>query len=194
MMLTNLVVSFLLSTPLLAAPLHLPTAPPAEAKLNAEKLAEIDGIVARGLENKQMPGCVVLVMRHGKVAWLKAYGKKNADDAMTTDTVFDLASLTKPIATATSVMKLVEQKKIKIEEKVATYWPEFAANGKDQLTLEHLLLHTSGLIADNPLADYADGPDKALERIAALKLQSAPGERFTYSDVNFIVLGVLVGR
>src|SRR5207237_5090829 len=87
-----------------------------------------------------------------------------------------------------------EQGKLKIEEKVATYWPEFGANGKDQVTLEHLLLHTSGLIADNPLADYADGPDKALERIAALKLQAAPGERFTYSDVNFIVLGVLVGR
>ena len=114
---------------------------------------------------------------------------------MTVDTIFDLASLTKPIATATSVMLLIEQGKLKVDEKVATYWPEFAANNKDSITIEHLLLHTSGLVADNPLSDYADGPAKAaLERIAALKPQSAPGERFMYSDVGFIVLGEVVRR
>src|SRR5262249_43607745 len=100
----------------------------------------------------------------------------------------------KPVATATSVMKLVEQGKLRIDEKVATYWPEFASNGKDKLTLAHLLSHTSGLIADNPLADYADGPAKALERICNLKPLAEPNQRFIYSDVNFIVLGELVRR
>src|SRR5262249_46858483 len=127
----------------------------------------------------------------------KAFGNravKPAEEPMSVDTVFDLASLTKPLATATSVMKLVEQGKLTVEERVATYWPEFAANGKDPIALEQLLRHTSGLIADNRLQDYADGPAKSLQRIAQLTLEARPGERFRYSDVNFIVLGVLVER
>jgi CubicO group peptidase (beta-lactamase class C family) len=77
---------------------------------------------------------------------------------------------------------------------VAKHWPAFAVNGKDVVTVEHLLLHTSGLIADNPIADYLDGRKKAIERIAGLKLLDPPGTRFRYSDVNFIVLGELVER
>jgi CubicO group peptidase (beta-lactamase class C family) len=77
---------------------------------------------------------------------------------------------------------------------VSKHWPEFAANGKEKVTVEHLLLHTSGLLPDNPVGDYADGRAKAMERIAALKLLSPPGTQFRYSDVNFIVLGELVRR
>jgi CubicO group peptidase (beta-lactamase class C family) len=134
----------------------------------------------------------VLVMRHAKVAWLKAYGKKNADDAMTTDTVFDLASLTKPIATATSVMKLVEQKKIDVEEPVMKYLPDFAANGKEEITVADLLTHQGGLIADNALADYQNGAEKAWQRLFALKPVAKRGEKFIYSDVSFETLGKLV--
>jgi serine-type D-Ala-D-Ala carboxypeptidase len=115
-------------------------------------------------------------------------------EPMTVDTIFDLASLTKPIATATSIMILIEQDKLKVREKAAVYWPEIGANGKADVTLEQLLLHTSGLIADNPLSDYKEGPAKAIERIAALKLIAQPGERWTYSDVNYIVLGEIVRR
>jgi CubicO group peptidase (beta-lactamase class C family) len=175
-----------------AAPPRLKVVPAAEAGFDAEKLAEIDAIVARGLKNKQMPGAVVLVARDARIAWLKAYGEKTADAAMTIDTVFDLASLTKPIATATSVMKLVEVGHLKLAEPVATYLPEFAARGKEKITIEHLLTHQAGLIADNPLADYNDGVAKAWERIFALKPLAAPGERFIYSDVGFEVLGKLV--
>jgi CubicO group peptidase (beta-lactamase class C family) len=113
---------------------------------------------------------------------------------MTADTVFDMASLTKPVATATSVMILVEQGKLRHSDLVAKHWPAFAANGKEAVTVEHLLLHTSGLIADNAIADYADGKEKALERVAALKLEAPPGTRFKYSDVGFIVLGNLVEK
>jgi uncharacterized protein YbbC (DUF1343 family)/CubicO group peptidase (beta-lactamase class C family) len=161
------------------------------------RFARIDDVVTAAIGRKDLPGAVVAALHRDQVVFRKAYGSRAAEPApepMTVDTVFDLASLTKPIATATSVMKLVEQGKLKLDEKVTTYWPEFGAEGKDKLTLEHLLTHTSGMIPDNSVSDYADGKSKALERICALKLRAAPGERFIYSDVNFIVLGVLVER
>jgi CubicO group peptidase (beta-lactamase class C family) len=113
---------------------------------------------------------------------------------MTLDTVFDLASLTKPIATASSIMVLVEQGRVRLADRVALHIPEFGQNGKQRITVEQLLLHTSGLIADNPETDYAEGPVKALERIYGLAPVTPPGTKFTYSDVGYIVLGELVRR
>src|SRR4051812_7778462 len=95
---------------------RLPHVAPSEAGLSAENLQGIDAIVQDGLAQKKMPGCVVLVGRKDKIVLLKAYGNRRIEPApepMTTDTVFDLASLTKPIATATSVMILMEQEKLK---------------------------------------------------------------------------------
>jgi CubicO group peptidase (beta-lactamase class C family) len=190
---------WMLAAAALAAPPRLPLAKPADAALDGAKLVKIDELVAEGLKNQQMPGCVVLVARHGKVAWLKAYGDKRIEpaeqrQAMSTDTVFDLASLTKPIATATSIMKLVEQGKVQLDAPAAKYIPEFAAAGKDKITIEHLLTHQAGLIADNALADYQDGVSKAWERVFALKPLAPPGERFIYSDVCFELLGQVVER
>ena len=136
-------------------------------------------------------------MHRDRVIFRRAYGlrsKKPVEAAMTEDTVFDLASLTKPIATATSIMLLVEQGELRVTDPVAKYLPAFAAKGKDKITIEQLLLHTSGLIADNPIADYKDGHDKAIERICDLAPTQAPGSKFVYSDVNFIVLGEIVGK
>jgi uncharacterized protein YbbC (DUF1343 family)/CubicO group peptidase (beta-lactamase class C family) len=137
------------------------------------------------------------VVRNGKVAFRKAYGLRSRrpdEEPMTADTVFDLASLTKPVATATSVMVLLEQGKLGLSDRVARHLPEFAQGGKDRITVEQLLLHTSGLVADNPVDDYKDGRPKALERVFGLRPVAEPGTRFVYSDVNFIVLGELVGR
>jgi uncharacterized protein YbbC (DUF1343 family)/CubicO group peptidase (beta-lactamase class C family) len=162
-----------------------------------DRFARIETVVNDAIQRHDLPGAVVAVLHRGEVVYRKAFGNravKPVEEPMTVATIFDLASLTKPLATATSVMKLVEAGKLRVEDKAARYWPEFAANGKDGITLEHLLRHTSGLIADNPLRDYADGPAKALERIAQLTPEAKPGERFRYSDVNFIVLGVLVER
>lgn len=175
-----------------ATPPKLPIVSPAEVKLDESKLRALVPIVERGLANKQMPGCVVLVARHGKIAWLQAYGSKSDTQKMTVDTVFDLASLTKPMATATSVMTLVDQEKIALDQPVAKYLPEFAASGKDRITVEHLLTHQGGLIADNPLADYQSGAEEAWKRLFALKPIAPPGERVIYSDVGFEVLGKLV--
>src|SRR5262249_55034722 len=114
--------------------------------------------------------------------------------AMTPDTIFDLASLTKPLATAASILLLEEQDKLKVSDSAAKHWPEFGQHGKEKITLEHLLLHTSGLIADNPVADYAGGKENALACIADLTPLAAPGERFVYSDVGYMVLGEIVER
>ena len=180
-----------------AEPGRLPHVAPADAGLSAEKLQQIDAIVQEGLDQKKMPGCVVLVGRRDKIVLLKAYGNKRLEpttEAMAADTVFDLASLTKPIATATSVMILVDQRKLKLDEPVATYLPEFAANGKEKVTVRQLLIHVSGLIPDNSIKDYDDGSEKAVQRVFALKPLTPPGERFAYSDMNFVVLGELVKK
>ncbi len=158
---------------------------------------QIQAAVDQALAEKRMPGCVVCIGNCKGVVYQKASGFKQLKPSrrpMTEDTVFDLASLTKPIATATSVMLLVEQGKVKLDEPVANYLPAFAANGKEQVTIEHLLLHTSGLIADNSLNDYADGAAKAMQRVMALKLRAPAGKRFDYSDMGYIVLAEVVRK
>jgi CubicO group peptidase (beta-lactamase class C family) len=175
----------------------LPQTSPAEVGLDAAKLDQIDAVVKDSIAQGHLPGAVVLVVRQGKIAFRRAYGlrsKQPAEVRMTADTVFDLASLTKPIATATSILLLIEQGKLGLTDRVTRHLPAFAQNGKDKITLEQLLLHTSGLIADNPVSDYKDGRKKALERICQLKPITEPGTKFRYSDVNFIVLGELVER
>jgi len=165
--------------------------------MSATRLSKIDVAVAEGLRREWMPGCVVMVGHQGKIVFHKAYGNKQVQPetiAMTTDTVFDMASITKPIATATSVMKLVELGKINIDETVAHYIPEFAANGKDEITVRQLLIHQGGLLPDNALSDYNDGVAKAFERIYALGTRVEPGTTFMYTDVGFIVLAKLVER
>ncbi|MEK6260907.1 MAG: serine hydrolase domain-containing protein [Planctomycetota bacterium] len=175
----------------------LPQVTPAQVGLNAERLAEIDGLVAAAISEKKLPGCVVLIGRPEGIAWLKAFGDKRLEperEPMTDDTVFDLASLTKPLATATSIMKFVEQGKLSLDDPASKHISEFGVTGKEVITIRDLLVHRSGLIPDNAIADYADGPLKAKERLFALKLSAPVGSKFMYSDVNFMVLGEVVSR
>jgi len=165
------------------------------AAVDSDRLARIDAVVQAALDRKELPGAVILIVHRNEVVFRKAYGRRALKPdpvEMTPDTIFDLASLTKPVATATSLMILVEQAKLSLSDRVAKHWPAFGEKGKDKITVEQLLLHTSGLMADNDVADYKDGKDKALERIAALTPQSEPGAKFVYSDVGYIVLGELV--
>lgn len=174
---------------------ELPRAEPQAVGMDAAKLADIDAAVQQALDAGKMPGCVVLIARHGKTAFLKAYGHRSLEPTKTpmgVETVFDLASLTKPIATATSVMLLVERGKLTLDEPVAKFLPQFAQSGKEAITVRQLLTHQGGLIADNPIEDFADGPDAAMARIIAIRPEAAPGDSFIYSDVGFIVLGELV--
>ncbi|MFO1040964.1 MAG: serine hydrolase domain-containing protein [Planctomycetaceae bacterium] len=175
----------------------LPQLDTASAKLSPEKLAAIDGLVATAISEKKMPGCVVLIGRSAGVVSLKAYGNKRIEpeaEAMTDDTVFDLASLTKPLATATSIMKLVESGKLSLNDTVAQHLPDFAVENKEKITILDSLVHRSGMIPDNAIKDYLDGPAKAKERLLALKPVAPLGTKFMYSDVNFMILGEIVQR
>lgn len=170
---------------------------PADVGLDSAKLDRIDVAVQAGIDKGLPPGAVVVVVRQGKIAFRKAYGfrsKQPTEERMTVDTVFDMASLTKPIATATSVMILMEQGKLKLSHRISHFFPDFGQNGKEAITLEQLLLHTSGLIPDNPVEDYRDGHKKAWERICNLRPVSEPGQQYRYSDVNFIILGELIAQ
>jgi serine-type D-Ala-D-Ala carboxypeptidase len=174
---------------------RVPAAKPETLGVSTERLDRIDGVINQAVEKGDLPGAVVIVVHRGHVVFRRAYGQRSKQPVavpMTVDTVFDLASLTKPVAAAPSIMLLVEQGKLSLSDPVAKHLPAFAAQGKDKITIEQLLLHTSGLIADNAEADFKDGKKKAIERICNLKPQGEPGTRFIYSDVNFIVLGELV--
>src|SRR4051812_13171158 len=180
---------------ILTALLFLPVI--AFADIDRDRLNRIDDAVAASIKRGDCPGAVVVVVHGDQIVYRKAFGDRSLKPvkvAMTPDTVFDMASLTKPIATGTSAFVLVEQGKLRVAEKVAFYWPEFAANGKADVTVEHLMTHTSGLTADNAVADYKGGKAEAMKRVAALPLEAEPGARFKYSDVGFIVLGELIER
>jgi SSS family transporter len=176
---------------------ELPILRPDQLGLDAAQLDRIDALVEADIAAGNLPGCVVAIGRSGALARVKTYGQRQVEptpEPMTADTVFDMASLTKPIATATSIMILVERGQVRLRNPVAEYIPEFAQNGKAAITVEQLLTHQSGLIPDNPLADYEDGPVKAWERMLALKPRETPGTKFVYSDVNFMILGELIRR
>lgn len=140
---------------------------------------------------------MVLVGVDGRILYRSAFGWRSAPPGaapLTADTIFDLASLTKVVATTTAVMQLVETGKLELDRPAADYWPAFAANGKATITVRQLLTHVSGLPADLDLAPDWQGQDEGLARAAAARPEHAPGERFVYSDINFIVLGELVRR
>jgi len=165
--------------------------------MDSGRLEQLDRIVREAIEQRQCPGAVVLVTRFGRVVWWRPYGLRTVGEQpepMSRETVFDLASLTKVMATATSIMVLVDRGQITLGDRVVRFIPEFAQNGKESITVEQLLRHRSGLVADNPLGDYHDGPERALERIWSLKPVYEPGSKFLYSDVGYIVLGEIVRR
>ncbi|HZR66393.1 MAG TPA: serine hydrolase [Terriglobales bacterium] len=157
----------------------------------------LDNIVQSSIDNHEAPGAVLLVGHDGKVVYRKAFGNRSLEpkvEAMTTDTIFDLASLTKVIATTTAVMQLEEQGRIKLNDPVAKYIPEFAQNGKGDITIRDLLTHYSGLRPDIDLKPDWTGRDAALSLAFAETPVAPPETQFIYSDTNFITLGVLVER
>ena len=163
--------------------------------LLANFTADVDKTVEAAVDDSAARGFVTLVSSGGETVHLKAYGRRAVgalDEAMTVDTVFDAASLTKVVVTTTAVAILLDEKKLRLNDPIAAFWPEFAANGKGGVTVEHLLRHRGGFVPDNPIGDYEHGAAAALGRIAALPLTQPPGEKYVYTDVGFIVLGRLV--
>ncbi len=175
----------------------LPQATAARLGFDEARLRRIDEAVDRAISGGVIPGAVVIVGRRGAIAHAHVAGRRAVEPVaqpMSRDTVFDMASLTKPVVTATAVMLLIEEGKVRLKERVVKYLPELDNHGKNRITVEHLMRHRAGFVPDNPLDDYAHGPAEAWNRIAALELASAPGERFVYSDIGFMILGKLVER
>ena len=157
----------------------------------------MDSVIQEAIADGSIPGAVLLVGHNGEVVYRKAYGDRALEpkrEPMTLDTVFDIASLTKVVATTTAVMQLVEQGKVRINDPVEKYLPEFAQNGKDDITVRQLLTHYSGLEPDLDLKTPWEGKDTAYRMAFAETPQVPPGSEFIYSDINFIVLGALVEK
>jgi uncharacterized protein YbbC (DUF1343 family)/CubicO group peptidase (beta-lactamase class C family) len=165
--------------------------------IDPARFAGMDRLVEDAIAAKQTPGAVVLIGRGDTVLFEKAYGHRATVpgvEPMTLDTIFDLASLTKVVATTTAVMRLIEQGKVRLNDSVATFIPGFESYGKNGITIRHLLTHVSGLRPDVDLAEPWQGYDKAIELARAEVPTSAPGERFVYSDINFFLLGEVVAH
>ena len=164
--------------------------------LRPEKLTEMDAAINEAIADKKCPGGVLWI-QHGGAHRVKAFGHRAlvpAEEPMTEDTLFDAASLTKVVACTPAVMLLIERGKIGLEDRVAKYLPEFAAEGKGEITIKHLLTHTSGLRPDIGLKPDWNGAEEAIRLSCAEKLTSAPGEKVTYSDTGMILLGEIVRR
>lgn len=186
--------------PASAAPVSaqpLPQAQPEEVGMSSSRLSRLDEVVKKAIDDGQTPGAVLLVARRGAVVYRKAFGQRIVapeTEPMSVDTIFDMASLTKVIATASAIMILIEEGRISLTDPVADYVPEFGRHGKDIVTIVQLLTHFSGLRPDLDLDESWSGAETALNLAFEEKLVSPPGERFAYSDINYIVLGDLVQR
>lgn len=157
--------------------------------------ARIDALLAAAISQNLIAGGVVLVGSRDRVLFQRAYGRVSVTPesrAMTLDTVFDLASLTKVIATTPAILKLAEERRLSLLDPVVKWFPEFAGHGKDAILILNLLTHTSGL-DDVPLSS-TNPMQSAIERAADQKLKGEIGSRFQYADLNFILLAELARR
>ncbi|MFC1793912.1 serine hydrolase domain-containing protein [Planctomycetota bacterium] len=173
---------------------------PERKEEHRQRFTEIDQVVEEEITKGSFPGAVVLVGQQDDIVYWKAFGDKVIDpceEPVGKNTIFDLASMTKPIATATSIMILRDRKAIELDDYVSKYLPAFACNGKEQVRIEHLLTHTSGLPAYTNAAKLKEQfgstcPDKVIDKICALEAVSKPGEEFCYSCLGYITLAKIV--
>jgi uncharacterized protein YbbC (DUF1343 family) len=175
----------------------VPSAQATGAAVQPSRFDAVARIVQHEIALQHIPGAVVVVGGPEGVIYRQAFGEQwlmPDRKALTPDAIFDLASLTKIVATTTAIMQLAEAHKLSLDEKVSKYWPAFGANGKEAITLTQLLTHSSGLRPDLDLRMPWRGRQAALSRIISERPISPPGVQFHYSDINFIVLGELVRR
>jgi CubicO group peptidase (beta-lactamase class C family) len=171
-----------------------------EKKPYKSGLSGIDRVVEEEIEKGNIPGAVVLVGQRDKVLYWKAFGhevNEPFEEVMNKDTIFDMASLTKPVATATSILILADQRKIELGDYAGKYLPAFACNGKEEVRLQHILTHTSGLPAYTNADSLKNAfgtpcPDKVIDKICDMNAVSKPGEKFRYSCLGYITLARIV--
>ncbi len=175
----------------------LPVVRPELVGMNAAKLNQIEQLVLADIADKKLPGAVVIVGHKGKIVYRKAFGNRSlvpTIEPMTVDTIFDVASLTKPVATATSIMILVEQGKLRLNDTIGKFIPDIDDPEAKKVTIQQLLTHTSGYRPDFDLGEKWTGRDGMLAALKREKLRNPPGTRFVYSDIGFIVLGEIITK
>ncbi len=158
--------------------------------------ADLDAVIDQAVREDKIPGAVLLVGHQGKIVYRKAYGYRAlapAKEPMTVDTIFDIASLTKIVATTSGLMKLLEQGRIRLDDPVTNYLPEFQG-GNSPITIRDLATHFSGLKPDLDLDPPWSGYETGIRKALVDKPANPPETKFVYSDINFILLGEIVHR
>ncbi len=176
--------------------------PPGSVGIDPERLQRVDEVIEEAIAEKTVPGAVLIVVRAGVVVHNKAYGRRAvvpSSEPMTLDTIFDMASVSKPLSSAASVMKLVEAGTVRLHDRVSVYMPEFEENGKGAIQVAQLLTHTSGLAPYAPVDSIASMHGRPTiegvwKWIVDHPPRFEPGERFLYSDLNYVTLAHLVYR
>jgi CubicO group peptidase (beta-lactamase class C family) len=174
----------------------LPMKTPRAVGMSSERLAKIDHVVERGISAGGYPGASVVVGRRGAAVWEKGFGKlswESGSARVSADrTIYDLASLTKVVGTTTAIMVLYDEGKIRLDDPVSVYIPEFSGGSKDRVTVRMLLEHRSGLPAGRDLWRSAHSPEEARAEVISTSLGCEPGRCYEYSDLGADMLGFIV--
>jgi len=187
----TLILSSLFSLALCALAQPQPPSP-----LHPDKLAALETAITGAIAQGRCPGAV-LWLDHNGATYHKSFGNRAlvpATEPMTEDTIFDLASLTKVVAGAPSIMLLVERGQVALDAPVHTYIPEFTTHGKDRITVRQLLTHTSGLRPDIETKTDWRGNAAAIQKACDETPRTPPGTAFRYSDINLFLVGEIVRR
>jgi len=166
------------------------------ATISAQEIPQLDSVIEAAMAKGELPGAVCIVGHKDRILHIKAYGQKSVEptrQTMTVDTIFDAASLTKVVATTSSILKLLEEGKLRLADRVTAHLPEFQG-GKSEITIRHLLTHYSGMRPDVDLEPVWSGYETGIQKALIDKPTAEPGTRFVYSDINFILLGEIVRR
>ena len=174
----------------------LPAKAPSAVGMSAARLATIDRVIERGIRAGGYPGAAVVVGRKGAAVWEKGFGRLGwtgeSGSVVAERTIYDLASLTKVVGTTTAVMILFDEGKLRLDDKVVKYIPEFTGGAKDQITIRMLLEHRSGLPAGRDIWRMAQTPEEARAAVISTPLFAAPGQYIEYSDIGADMLGFVV--
>lgn len=167
---------------------------PIAANMSIDSLLHVDKIMQSAINDSVFPGGVVGVMRNGALVWQQAYGYHDYSKtkAVQTNAIYDMASITKIMATTTSMMKLVDEGKVSLDDPVSKYIPEFSEGLKKEITIRHFLLHTSGLPAFRIYVDELRTRHELIEAVRNEPLIHDPGEEYVYSDLGFILLAEII--
>ncbi|WP_083750206.1 glycoside hydrolase family 3 N-terminal domain-containing protein [Rhodohalobacter halophilus] len=167
---------------------------PESVGMSTEKLLDIDRVMQEAINDSVFPGGVVGVMKNGVMVWNQGYGYHDYEKTRSVQPgdIYDLASLTKVVATTTAVMKLVDEGRIDVDDPVSKYISEFDTDEKREITIEQLLIHTSGLPAFQVYVDELKTREEIIHAVRNEPLINKPGEEYVYSDLGFILLAEIV--